>query len=37
VVTPVEDEDALAELAGHPLRDGQSEEAGADDDEVRSR
>ncbi|BBH16527.1 hypothetical protein Back2_08140 [Nocardioides baekrokdamisoli] len=35
VRTTLKDEDSLAELSGHPLRDGQAEEAGADDHKVR--
>ena len=34
VVAAVEDEDLQAQVVGTPLGDGESEQAGADDDEI---
>ena len=36
VVAAVDDQHPLAQLGGHPLGDGEAEEPGADDDEVRA-
>lgn len=37
VRTAFHDKDPLVELSGHPLGDGQAEEAGADDEQVEVR